>query len=89
LVQQAATTAAMSLWLSDTLGEKKVSKILASKRLVSHPAVISDEHNSGAVRRMMRSLQNDVDDIPAQVFEVRTAVCKTAVLSNPLLNAEG
>jgi len=34
----------------------KVTEVVSSTRLVSHPAIISDEEASGAVRRMMRGM---------------------------------
>eukprot|EP00039_Didymoeca_costata_P001327 m.51615 g.51615 ORF g.51615 m.51615 type:complete len:697 (+) comp10743_c0_seq3:181-2271(+) len=61
----------LSAWLSQTLGDK-VSTLKASKRLVSHPAIISDETGRGAMRRVQRMLE-DMDGeskIPAQELEV-------------------
>ena len=64
----------MAAWLQVTLGDR-VSKVKPSTRLVSHPAIISDEVASGSMRRMMRMLQEKDDSVeepavPPQELEV-------------------
>ena len=68
--EDAAHVEAMSAWVQETLGEAKVAQVVNSTRLVSHPAIISDQIASGAVRRMMRMLEEDGQEIPPQQFEV-------------------
>jgi TNF receptor-associated protein 1 len=40
-------------WLQVTLGSKKVSEVKVTKRLSDSPAIVTD-HESGALRRMMK-----------------------------------
>lgn len=40
-------------WLEVTLGSTKVSKVKVTKRLSDSPAIVTD-HESGALRRMMK-----------------------------------
>jgi len=69
-VEDAAQVEEMTAWVKETLGEAKVAEVVSSTRLVSHPAIISDQIASGAVRRMMRMLEEDGQEIPPQNFEV-------------------
>eukprot|EP00040_Diaphanoeca_grandis_P036403 m.231918 g.231918 ORF g.231918 m.231918 type:complete len:719 (-) comp33612_c1_seq3:345-2501(-) len=46
-------TEALCTWIGESLGTSKVSGVVASKRLVSHPAIISDEPGVGNTMRMM------------------------------------
>jgi HSP90 family molecular chaperone len=58
-------------WMTATLGDKRVSKVVGSARLVTHPALISDEIGTGTVRRMMRTLDpENLQSIAAQTLEV-------------------
>ena len=58
-------------WMMATLGDKRVEKVIGSARLVSHPALISDEIGTGTVRRMMRTLDpENLQSIPSQTLEV-------------------
>lgn len=40
-------------WLATTLGSQKVKQVKLSKRLSDSPAIVTD-HESGALRRMMK-----------------------------------
>ena len=50
----------LCLWFRDTLGDKKVNTCLPSSRLVSSPAIVTD-NESGAMRRMMRMVDTSGD----------------------------
>lgn len=58
-------------WLKGALGEERVTEVVSSDRLVSHPAIIADDMGSGAYRRMMRVLDKEsLDGVPPQKLEV-------------------
>lgn len=60
-------------WLKETLGEAKVREIKTTSRLSDSPAIITD-HESGAVRRMMKMVdQNNLGKasaLPPQVLHI-------------------
>jgi len=61
-------------WFKDTLGDKKVSSCRPSSRLVSSPAIVTD-NESGAMRRMMRMVDTsdgtrDSMPLPKQNVEI-------------------
>jgi HSP90 family molecular chaperone len=69
-------TQAMELctWIKSTLGEKKVASCRPSSRLVSSPAIVTD-NESGAMRRMMRMVDTsdgtrDGMPLPKQNVEI-------------------
>lgn len=69
-------TQAMELctWLKGTLGDKKISSCRPSSRLVSSPAIVTD-NESGAMRRMMRMVDTsdgsrDAMPLPKQNVEI-------------------
>jgi TNF receptor-associated protein 1 len=64
----------LCLWFRDTLGDKKVNSCLPSSRLVSSPAIVTD-NESGAMRRMMRMVDTsdgtrDTMPLPKQNVEI-------------------
>merc|ERR1711865_1214576 len=60
-------------WLKTTLGDQKVSSCRPSSRLVSSPAIVTD-NESGMMRRMMRMVDNsdgrDGMPLPGQNVEI-------------------
>jgi len=61
-------------WLTGALGEERVTEVVGSERLVSHPAIISDSSGSGAYRRIMRAMDKEsLDRVPPQKLEVNPA----------------
>lgn len=69
-------TQAMELctWIKNTLGDKKVASCRPSSRLVSSPAIVTD-NESGAMRRMMRMVDTsdgtrDGMPLPKQNVEI-------------------
>lgn len=61
-------------WLKTTLGDKKVASCRPSSRLVSSPAIVTD-NESGAMRRMMRMVDTadgtrDTMPLPKQNVEI-------------------
>ncbi len=56
-------------WLKDKLGEAKVGKVEAGKRLVDSPVVAlnSDKFLSPAMRRIMRAMKPDEAETPAKM----------------------
>jgi HSP90 family molecular chaperone len=50
---------ALCSWLKDTLGAQKVRDVKITTRLADSPAIITD-HESGALRRMLKMLVSDV-----------------------------
>ena len=60
-------------WLKTTLGDQKVSSCRPSSRLVSSPAIVTD-NESGMMRRMMRMVDNsdgrDAMPLPPQNIEI-------------------
>ena len=76
IIKSLDRTQAMELciWLQDTLGDKKVASCRPSVRLVSSPAIITD-NESGAMRRMMRMIDTsdstrDSVPLPKQRVEI-------------------
>jgi len=62
------------LWFKRALGDKKISSCTVTKRLSSSPAIVTD-HESGALRRMMRMVDTqdgnrDFIPLPKQHVEV-------------------
>ncbi|KAL1917225.1 uncharacterized protein VTP21DRAFT_4881 [Calcarisporiella thermophila] len=53
-------------WLQNTLGKEAVKKVTVSRRLVTHPAIVTD-HDSPAMRRMLAMMSGsakNTDDLP-------------------------
>jgi len=71
----AAQAMDLCIWFRDTLGDKKVNSCLPSSRLVSSPAIVTD-NESGAMRRMMRMVDTsdgttrDSMPLPKQNVEI-------------------
>ncbi|MBN2068334.1 MAG: molecular chaperone HtpG [Opitutales bacterium] len=59
-------------WMKQTLGEAKVSKVEASKRLVDSPVIAlnTDKMYTPAMRQMMKAMQQDIPAQPAVALEV-------------------
>ena len=61
-------------WFRLVLGDKRVREVRATQRLSDSPAIVTD-HQSGALRRMMRMVEsannkaNTADLLPPQIFE--------------------
>jgi HSP90 family molecular chaperone len=69
-----AETSEFCSWLKGSLGDDRVSDVVGSSRLVSHPAIIADDSGSGAYRRMMRVMDKEsLDGVPPQKLEVNPA----------------
>lgn len=60
-------------WMKSTLGDRKIASCRPSSRLVSSPAIVTD-NESGMMRRMMRMVDNsdgrDGMPLPAQNVEI-------------------
>lgn len=60
-------------WLKMTLGENRVREVRVTKRLSGSPAIVTD-HESGALRRMMKLVDQAnagrYSEVPPQVFEI-------------------
>merc|ERR1712232_1317897 len=64
----------LCLWIKETLGDSKVGSCRPSSRLVSSPAIVTD-NESGAMRRMMRMVDTsdgtrDSMPLPKQNVEI-------------------
>ena len=64
---------ALCTYLSNTLGNKKVREVKVTKRLADSPCIITD-HESGAVRRMLKMVEQGSSGkptaVPPQVLEI-------------------
>lgn len=67
-----AEVTALCEWLSERLGKEKVSKVRASKRLVDSPAMALNEDAmmSPAMRRMLKSMQQETGKASAVTLEI-------------------
>jgi HSP90 family molecular chaperone len=50
----------MYIYMKDTLGPQRVRDVKTTTRLSDSPAIITD-HESGALRRMMKMLVSNID----------------------------